>query len=769
MSTAANLSSILQALQALPSASATAKKSSRGKASKSAAASSAFQCQGQLPLHALRVQVAGMGDLPQPLSDVQAQALHALTQPAPFGLREQTLHDRSVRDTGELDAAALTLDWDAGVLAALQAEVAQDLGLAALELRAHKLLAYGPGQFFKLHQDTEKHPGMVGTLTLVWPSAHIGGGLQLSHGDAQAQFASQHLQAPQLRWCAFYADCRHEVLPVEEGWRVVLTFDLLVPQQASAAQEPANAALLEVLRQEFYPQGEPSTAPWVFLLDHEYSQNGLRWELMKGEDRPRVLALRAAAQALGLQMHLALAEIHENWTVSYSAPRGRYRDAYDDGDPEPDELIDEGMTLDYWVDAAGNVARRKNLHINPNATESFTDTGEDYLVGEEHEGYMGNYGDTLDYWYRRAALVLQTPEAHEASRFVTEFDAALADTLALARAGDAQALARRVSGAWQILLRNTTPGYWSAYAELACALPDADQARALCEKFDWTQWQPADVTPLLQLVQHWGQPWVQALLQVWLVPQDEGHRHWDWSHQASTAPWPQPLPAFIDACLAQGLDQALVQHMLNACVAALAPWDAPEAQRNPVTRQQHRPLRIAQVVDLVNALQRLPDMRKQLSKLITHVRANPKLYPLLELAGLAQALRPLATSLPPAQQLHADVLTALQQALAEPPLADDDYTCWGVDWTCHCADCTRAIAWALAATAAPLTLAMAEMRRNHVQERLQQSTVSFRFDTVKKGSPYQLVISKPSDLPQQRRQLRELWQQWVGELTAPLL
>ena len=115
------------------------------------------------------------------------------------------------------------------------------------------------------------------------------------------------------------------------------------------------------------------------------------------------------------------------------------------------------------------------------------------------------------------------------------------------------------------------------------------------------------------------------------------------------------------------------------------------------------------------------------------------------------------------------MLTALQEALAEPPLADDDYTCWGGDWTCHCADCTRAIDWALAATATPLTLAMAEMRRKHVQERLQQSTVSFRFDTVKKGSPYQLVISKPNNLPQRRRQLREQWQQWAAELAAQSL
>jgi hypothetical protein len=48
---------------------------------------------------------------------------------------------------------------------------------------------------------------------------------------------------------------------------------------------------------------------------------------------------------------------------------------------------------------------------------------------------MGNYGETLDYWYRRAAPVIQTPLAEQAGRFVSDFDAALADALDLAGPG----------------------------------------------------------------------------------------------------------------------------------------------------------------------------------------------------------------------------------------------------------------------------------------------------------------------------------------------
>ena len=133
-------------------------------------------------------------------------------------------------------AAQQTRDWEAEKARERAARTQTGtldgvaLGLPALRLALHNLLVYGPGQFFKPHQDTEKHEGMVGTLVLVWPAPHIGGRLRLRHGRQRHDFDSQHLRAQSLRWLAFYADCQHEVRPVQEGWRVVLTFDLLLPQ-----------------------------------------------------------------------------------------------------------------------------------------------------------------------------------------------------------------------------------------------------------------------------------------------------------------------------------------------------------------------------------------------------------------------------------------------------------------------------------------------------------------------------------------------------------
>jgi hypothetical protein len=726
-----------------------------------------FHAEGQIALDALAVTVQGLGLLAGQITPETGQALHAASTPAPYGRREATLLDTRIRDTGEIAAEALTLHWADAVLPALQAEVAQALGLQRLEARLHKLLVYGPGQFFKPHQDTEKHPGMVATLVLVWPSAHIGGELQVWHGKQQARFASQHLQASAIRWFAFYADCRHEVLPVTEGWRVVLTFDLVVPA-GLAEPVPVPPPLLAALRAHFYPEDGARLTPWVFLLDHEYTEHGLRWALLKGEDRPRVAVLRAAAQALGLTVHLALAEIHEQWTATV-AYRGRHGGG--DGQPERDELVDEGMVLDFWVDADDQPLRRRAaLPVALADSASLSDTDESFLVNEEYEGYMGNYGETLDYWYRRAALVIQTPLAAEASRFDTDFDAALADALALARGGRSDELAQRLHAAARSLdAQRHTRGrsLLDAYATLAAALPEPAQARWMCEGFDWAGFTPADAAALARLAGRWGAPWLQALVRAWAERAQAGHRNrWHLEREDCGAPWPKPLAAFIEAGQRAGLDGAVIDDMLGHCRAALAAADTLLAPQTPAVRHASLGRRLQALCGLVDALRLSPQADRHLAALLRHVTAQPGLYPARSLRPLLAAL-PQGPGAPPAVlALRAAVVQALRQALAEPALADDDHRLDGIEWTCRCADCSAVIGWATAAGAQTLTLALAEPRRQHLQSQLEAAAAPVSVATVKQGSPYKLVIRKPADLPARRRALRQAWRDDLAALES---
>ena len=267
------LSPILQALERpLERSSGRSSKSRKSPSDRSA---DTFCADGHLPIDALTVSVKDLGLLASPLPPETAQALHAASTPARHGQRDKTVLDKRVRDTGELHADLLALHWADGACDALQADVASALGLQQVQARAHNLLVYGSGQFFKPHQDTERHPGMVATLVLVWPSPHIGGELVVRHGSEQAHFASQHLNADTIRWFAFYADCRHEVLPVAEGWRVVLSFDLVLPAQNSTPRTPVPPALLDALREHLLPATGSALRPWVFLMEHEYTERGL--------------------------------------------------------------------------------------------------------------------------------------------------------------------------------------------------------------------------------------------------------------------------------------------------------------------------------------------------------------------------------------------------------------------------------------------------------------------------------------------------------------
>ena len=304
----------------------------------------AFAASGRFAADDLTLHVEGFGALKRPLDASAAERLRMLSQDARFGLREHTLLDPDVRRTGEIAADLLHLTWPEASRDALCREISALLGSGPLQARLHNLLVYGPGDFFKPHQDTEKHDGMVGTLVLVWPSAHLGGGLCVRHGSGDWRFASQQLGGVDLRWAAFFADCRHEVLPVQEGWRVVLTFDLVArpDERPLTGSVPADAGLVAALRAQCLPEhdDERQPDPWVLLLDHEYSERGLRWHLLKGADRDRVSRLRAAARALGLVLHLALVEVHETWSADFESSGWHRRRGEPDPEPEPGELME---------------------------------------------------------------------------------------------------------------------------------------------------------------------------------------------------------------------------------------------------------------------------------------------------------------------------------------------------------------------------------------------------------------------------------------------
>lgn len=125
-------------------------------------------------------------------------------------------------------------------LETILARVADGLGVSepvAVEL--YKLLVYDRGSFFVSHRDTEKAPGMFATLVIVLPSISAGGDLVVRHRGREARLDLRCPEPSEAAFAAFYADCAHEVLPVTEGCRLTLVYNL-VRRGGGALPEPPD-------------------------------------------------------------------------------------------------------------------------------------------------------------------------------------------------------------------------------------------------------------------------------------------------------------------------------------------------------------------------------------------------------------------------------------------------------------------------------------------------------------------------------------------------
>jgi 2OG-Fe(II) oxygenase superfamily len=276
----------------------------------------------------LQLDVVGIGQVKLPVSAAQAARLCALGRPARFGRGERTLTDRKVRDTWEIPKELVTLQWSPAFESRLDA-VRDGLGLpphSRLTAALHSVLVYEPGQFFVAHQDSEKDDAMVATLVAVLPSSHSGGELVVHRGGQATTYRGSKTG---IAMAAFYADCRHEVLPVTSGYRIALTYNLSVDGGAAgstasgspAVDDSTSAELARLLdahfttRRKHRYRDERLDPPnrLVYLLDHEYTARGLSWSRLKGADARRATLLQDAADSAGCELALALSEITETW------------------------------------------------------------------------------------------------------------------------------------------------------------------------------------------------------------------------------------------------------------------------------------------------------------------------------------------------------------------------------------------------------------------------------------------------------------------------
>jgi len=137
----------------------------------------------------------------------------------------------------------------------------------------------------------------------------------------------------------------------------------------------------------------------------------------------------------------------------YGYRRRRYDD-YEYGDSadgkgdrkyEIQELIDSEVTLTHWTGPNGRRLEETSLSVSDSDVCASTENGDLTPHSLEYEGYMGNWGNTLDRWYHRAAVVVWPRSQAFANRAETSPGWAL-DEITTMAAADLEWLA----GCWNI-------------------------------------------------------------------------------------------------------------------------------------------------------------------------------------------------------------------------------------------------------------------------------------------------------------------------------
>ena len=339
---------------------------------------------------------------------------------APFGRGEDTVVDRNVRDTWQLEPSQISFDnphWHSGLQEVVR-EAAVGLGVDPLNVEAklYKVLFYQKGGHFAKHRDTEKHKNMFATLSVTLPSIFDGGTIKATfHGDSKI-FAFPESTPFQCYYATHYADVEHEDEPIHFGTRLAVVYSLCwsgqtpmpapdMKDQKKRASQTATTNLFQDTRDLV-----------VFQLAHQYTERSLEsrgCDALKGIDAKVLEALRSLEKNLSFRVALVEQRATEN---------GSGYDDYDGSgyfDPCGDTEVDE-TTVSAWYGFDGdNDGIRFGFEKDMERNETwFNDDGINVakmqVVGGIDFGaavdvgsveYTGNEGASREVTYARALLV----------------------------------------------------------------------------------------------------------------------------------------------------------------------------------------------------------------------------------------------------------------------------------------------------------------------------------------------------------------------------
>ncbi len=495
----------------------------------------------------------------------------------------------------------------------------------------------------------------------------------------------------------------------------------------------------------------------VYLLDHQYTPRGLHWSRLKGADAVRVAALSAAARAADCEMVLALAEVQETWSCE-EPYRDRYWDNEDEEGPEDEsdpsglelgELLDGSISLDTWIDQSGQPAQPVASGVSDAEVCATTPTSAFTPYDSAYEGYMGNYGNTMDRWYRRGAVVLWPRRLDFVVRAQASPIWALDTVETALRDGEvmrARELVGSVATFWTDLLSpyvfpgpaNGTPTRPSLGQALSVAdgLDDARLAAMLLGPFGLDQLTPADAPALTAVVERYGDEWLMGLLAGW----DTGRRG-TYATATDRHAWLATLTELCAALVRCG-GNAVVPPVLSTC------WNWLGAAIEQAQSHPQPSLRTRQLDELVDPIAGLligaviGEVPASTETAVASLCADDSLVRcVVGVLRRIAAVAPEHEDWPGFEVLARHAGEWLEIRLGQPSRGSDD---WSIDAPsgCDCALCVALNGFLTDPKRQRWDWPLKEASRRHVHHRIDLHELPVRHQTRRAGRPYTLVLTK---------------------------
>ncbi len=725
-----------------------------------------FYATGRLEVFPPHLEVENVGRIALPLLPLQAEQLVAVAEHAPYGRGQETIVDTQVRRTWQIDANRVTLGgkhWQ-NDLDAIVNRAVTGLGVSG-EVRAelYKLLVYDAGSFFISHRDTEKAAGMFATLVIVLPSEYSGGELVVRHQQEQIKLDLGCDDPSEIAFAAFYADCVHEVLPITQGCRLTLIYNLLRTDKKMPLPKPPDysleqdkvASLLRDWAAELSTNSlEETPEKLIYLLEHAYTPAELGFDSLKNADEAVADVLVAATGQADCEIHLALVSVEETCSADY-AGSGRY---WDNDDFEVGEVIDRMETVSEWRRPDGQPSLLPDLPFSAHEfcpPESLEDMEPDEV--EFHEA-TGNEGASFDRTYRRAALVIW-PRA----RYLAIINqAGLSATLPVLQDFCQQ---------WESGNNDQNSKLWHEAHTLAGYMlrdwlphylrPNAYKTNTVRDFLD--------IMVRLRDSEHLGR--------FWSMIATSGFYHKEncaaLAQAAKLLPWVEVVSwteqaISTSAARAQEACSALLTHLamtetgsakdLNAAAHALFIALPGDPARFPLLQPWERS-RISASIDLVvDVLSGFSAIDATLAEnALNYLLAWPATYDMDKIlvpAALQLTETEASRELPVVERLRHAVRMHLKTRVAEvlEPPAD-----WRRDSqiTCTCKDCAELRAFLNNPAQSTWSFKAAEAKRNHIEHSIKSNQCDLTCITERKGSPHSLICTKNMASYQRRVEQRK--------------